>query len=181
MKEAFKYIQENMNMLSEIEGELSVSLIDLPERIRNLSDRNKQLEKKLKEKEVSTYLSEIDSWISEASEIQGVTLVTKIIDSSSVDEMKSIGDALRDKLKSGVGVLGATVDKKASLITVMTKDLIDSGLSSKDIVTTLGKIIGGGGGGSDHMATAGGKNPDLLKEAIEKSASVLESILKEKA
>jgi len=120
-EEAFKYIQENMNMLSEIEGELSVSLIDLPERIRNLSDSNKQLEKKLKEKGVSSYLSEIDSWISEASEIQGVTLVTKIIDSSSVDEMKSIGDALRDKLKSGVGVLGATVDKKASLITVFTE------------------------------------------------------------
>ena len=178
--EAFKYTQENMNVLSEIEGELSTSGSELAERIRNLSDSKKQLEKKLKEKEVSSYLSEIDSWISEASEIQGVTLVAKIIDSSSVDEMKSIGDALRDKLKSGVGVLGAKIDKKASLITVMTKDLIESGLSSKDIVTTLGKIIGGGGGGSDHMATAGGKNPELLKEAIEKSASVLESFLKEK-
>ena len=146
--EAFKYTQENKNVLSEIEGELSTSGSELAERIRNLSDSKKQLEKKLKEKEVSSYLSEIDSWISEASEIQGVTLVAKIIDSSSVDEMKSIGDALRDKLKSGVGVLGAKIDKKSSLITVMTKDLIESGLSSTDIVTTLGKIIGGGGGGS---------------------------------
>ena len=179
-EEAFEYIQENMTMLSEIEGELSVSVSDLPERIRNLSAANKQLEKKLKEKGVSSYMSQIDSWISEASEIQGVTLVAKLIDSSSLDELKSIGDALRDKLKSGVGVLGATVDKKASLITVMTKDLIDSGLSSKDIVTALGKIIGGGGGGSAHMATAGGNNPKLLKDAIEKSASVLESFLNKK-
>ena len=78
-------------------------------------------------------------------------------------------------------MLGATVDNKASLITVMTKDLIDSGLSSKDIVTALGKIIGGGGGGSGHMATAGGNNPKLLKDAVEKSASVLESFLNKKA
>jgi len=177
---ALNYTQEHMNLLFEIEEELSVGVSELPERIRNLMDSNKQLGKELKEKGVSSYLSEIDSWISEADEIQGVTLVAKLIESSSVDEMKSIGDALRDNLKSGVGVLGATIDNKASLITVMTKDLIDSGLSSKDIVTTLGKIIGGGGGGSDHMATAGGKKPDLLKEAIEKSASVLESFLKEK-
>jgi len=177
---ALDYTQEHMNSLFEIEGELSVGVSELPERIRNLMDSNKQLEKKLMEKGVSSYLSEIDSWISEANEIQGVTLVAKLIESSSIDEMKSIGDALRDKLRRGVGVLGASIDNKASLITVMTKDLIDSGLSSKDIVTTLGKIIGGGGGGSDHMATAGGKKPDLLEEAIEKSASVLESFLKEK-
>jgi len=107
--------------------------------------------------------------------------VAKTIKSSSIDELKQIADKLRDKMDSGVGVLGAEIKGKAQLVVIASKDVIQKfNVSSKDIVKELSSMIEGGGGGSDHMATAGGKRPELLDKAIKQSKAVLAKLIKKK-
>ena len=95
-----------------------------------------------------------------------------------MDELKNLGDALRSKLSSGVGVLGAVVDEKVALVCVVTDDLIkEKKLQAGKIVGEIAKRVGGGGGGRPHLATAGGKDIDKLDEALRQTSAIVQSML----
>jgi alanyl-tRNA synthetase len=73
---------------------------------------------------------------------------------------------LRNALGSGVGVIGANLDGKASVIAVVTDDLISRGIQAGNIVKAVAQLVGGGGGGRPHLAQAGGKFPEKISEAL---------------
>ena len=81
-------------------------------------------------------------------------------------------------MKSGVGVLGSEIDSKVSIVCVVSKDLITKGIKAGDIAKEIGKNLGGGGGGKPHLATAGGKDPSNMKNAIDSFKQDLVSKLK---
>lgn len=84
-----------------------------------------------------------------------------------MDELKSMGDELRSKIKSGVGLLISHIEDKVSIVVVVSDDLIkDKKLSAGKIVGEVAKIVGGGGGGRPHLATAGGKDVAKIDEAL---------------
>jgi alanyl-tRNA synthetase len=85
-------------------------------------------------------------------------------------------DNLRDKMGSGVLVLGSADDGKVSLCVGVTKDLTDR-VKAGDIVKQVAPIVGGGGGGRPDMAQAGGKNPEKLPEAIDKAPEIIAGML----
>ena len=84
-----------------------------------------------------------------------------------------MGDWLRDKLGSGVVVLGSVVDSRPLLITMVTPDLVSQGISAVDIIRDIAKVIGGGGGGRPEVAQAGGRKPEKLDEALGLVAGIL--------
>ncbi len=95
-----------------------------------------------------------------------------------MDDLKRVGDALRAKLQSGVGVLGTVIDEKAQLVCVVTDDLVaGKKLNAGKIVGELAKIVGGGGGGRPHMATAGGKDVSRLDEALAELPALVQRLL----
>jgi len=178
---AINYFQNNQFILSEIEELLSVKGDLIQKRVKALTDVNKKLEKKLKASGVTSRSLDLDLWLKSAIEVEGIKLVARTIKSSSIDELKQIADKLRDKMESGVGVLGAEIKGKAQLVVIASKDVIKKfGVSSNTIVKELSSMIEGGGGGSDHMATAGGKRPELLDKSIKKAKSVLTKLIKKK-
>jgi alanyl-tRNA synthetase len=85
-------------------------------------------------------------------------------------------DSLREKLPSGIVVLGADTDGKAILCVAVSKDLVGS-VKAGDIVKELAPIVGGGGGGRPDMAQAGGKHGDKIPEAIAKAGAVVKKLL----
>ncbi len=96
-----------------------------------------------------------------------------------MDELKSLGDSLRAKLNSGVGVLGAVIDEKVALVCVVTDDLIKSKkLQAGKIVGELAKRVGGGGGGRPHLATAGGKETGKLDETLRQAPEIIQAMLR---
>jgi alanyl-tRNA synthetase len=95
-----------------------------------------------------------------------------------MDELKSFGDEVRNKIKSGVGVLVAQVEDKAGIVAVVSDDLIkNKKLSAGKIVGELAKIVGGGGGGKPHLATAGGKDLSNISTVIVKVEEVVGGFL----
>jgi len=146
--------------------------------ILQLVDAKKSLDKELSKYRLKSLAGSIDRLVGNGVPINGFKLVSSRVTASSAEELKSLGDTLRSKLGSGVGVLAAVIDDKVSLVCVVTDDLVAAKkVEAGKIVGAVAKIIGGGGGGRPHMATAGGKDVSRLDEALAQTKSIVESLL----
>lgn len=131
-----------------------------------LHDKIKQLEKELSNYKVEQIAAEIPAMISKATIIDGIRVLAEQIPSTDGEQLKLLGDHLRNGLgKQGIGVLATVTDGKIQLVCVVTDDLTSRFQAGK-VVGALAKQLGGGGGGKPHLATAGGKDIDKLSEAL---------------
>ena len=94
------------------------------------------------------------------------------VDASSVDELRTSLDNLKNKIKSGIVVVGSVINEKPTVIVSVTKDLTNK-YDARIIIKEISKIIGGGGGGKVDMAQAGGKDISKLDEALASVESVI--------
>jgi alanyl-tRNA synthetase len=147
--------------------------------ILRIADMLKTLEKEAGRQRLQSLSSDIDALVSNAVSVNGFKLVATKVESSSVDELKSLGDSLRAKLGSGVGLIASVIDEKISFVCVVTDDLVaGKKVEAGKIVGAVAKLVGGGGGGRPHMATAGGKDVAKLDDAISQTKSIIESFLR---
>jgi alanyl-tRNA synthetase len=178
-KAADVLLRGEKHVIRELEGALKCTAAELAGRIAAMQEEKKELEKKAKKALQSSSGSEIDALIAKAVPVSDFKVVAAKVDASDVDELKAVGDRLREKLKSGVGVLGAVIDGKVSLLAVVTDDLIQSrALKAGDIVKKAAETVGGSGGGKPHLALAGGKDPSKLFEALFNVPEVVREMLK---
>jgi len=147
-------------------------------RIEKLFDVKKKLEKEMAELKMKDKLGQLDHILALSSMVKNIKIYKGKVIADNIDELKSFGDVLREKMKSGVGVLVAQIDDKVGIVTVVSDDLIkEKNLSAGKIVGELAKIVGGGGGGRAHLATAGGKDIRQIPVAIGKVEEVVESFI----
>jgi alanyl-tRNA synthetase len=105
--------------------------------------------------------------LSGALQIKGFTVVARRTEVEDVPALRAMADSLREKLGSGVGVLGAEFDGKGSFIAVVTEDLIkDRGLKAGDLVRSVAQLTGGSGGGKPHLAQAGARDASKIDDAL---------------
>ncbi|MCI0449147.1 MAG: alanine--tRNA ligase [Chlorobi bacterium] len=165
-----------LKTLIEYQDSTINSLIDTREKYL---EEKRQIEKELAKQKVKQAGGYIDELISNSAQINGFKLVSEKVDADNLDELKEIGDKLREKLQSGVGLLYSIVDDKVILVAVVTDNLIkEKKLSAGKIAGDVAKILGGGGGGKPHLATAGGKDVSKIDEAIGKLKSIVEGYIK---
>jgi alanyl-tRNA synthetase len=151
----------------------------LEELILQLADVKKSLEKELVRFRLKSLSGSMDELIATAISIDNIKLVAAKVTIASIDELKSLGDSLRAKLGSGVGVLASILEEKVQLVCVVTDDLVAAKrIEAGKVVGIVAKMVGGGGGGRPHMATAGGKDIAKIDEAISQTKSIVESLLK---
>ncbi|HEX7808347.1 MAG TPA: alanine--tRNA ligase [Thermoanaerobaculia bacterium] len=162
-----------------IAASVNISLDELPSYVRTLQEKQKQLEKELKALKVrvatgggSTSAQSSDDSIT----VGDIKLVAKRVDDLSGGDLRNFADELRSKLKSGVVVLGSATDGKVTLLTAVTKDLLDR-VQANTLIAKLAPIVGGKGGGKPDLAQAGGKDADRLNEALSLAPSALREIL----
>jgi len=136
-------------------------------RINEILEEKKKIEKELAEIKLKEKLGGLDSIINSAVNVNAINLYKGKVEASNMDELKSMGDELRSKMKSGAGLLISQIDDKVAIVAVVSDDLIkDKKLSAGKIVGDIAKIVGGGGGGRPHLATAGGKDVSKIDEAL---------------
>jgi len=149
------------------------------EQLRQFQEKQKQMEKELKQLKVkvasgATAASAVAD--DGAIDVGGVKLLTRRADDISGGDLRNLADSLRSKLKSGVVVLGSVSDSKVTLLTAVTKDLLDR-VSASSLIAKLAPIVGGKGGGKPDLAQAGGKDPDKLGEALDRAPGALRELL----
>ncbi|MBI4535575.1 MAG: alanine--tRNA ligase [Ignavibacteriae bacterium] len=146
--------------------------------VEQLTKQTLDLKKKLSKHKVKEASSGIDGLVERAVAVNGFKVVSSKVEASNMDELKSMGDTLRAKLGSGVGVLASVIDKKVALVCVVTDDLIKGkNLQAGKIVGEVARLVGGGGGGRPHLATAGGKDVAKLDETLRETTEIVRSMI----
>ncbi len=137
------------------------------EKVAGLIEVKKKLEKEIADFKLHDKLGQLDSILSSPINLNGIKVYKDVVSAENMEELKSFGDEIRNKIKSGVAVLFSEVEGKAGIVCVVSDDLIkEKKLSAGKIVGELAKLVGGGGGGRPHLATAGGKDKEKIPETI---------------
>lgn len=148
------------------------------EKIAQLMEEKRRLEKEISELSLKSKLGGLDSILSNVTEVKGVRVIKGRVQASSMDELKSMGDELRNKMKEAVGVLMSDVEGKAGIVCVVSDGLMkDKKLAAGKIVGELAKLVGGGGGGRPHLATAGGKDAAAIDSALFRVEEIVSGLL----
>jgi alanyl-tRNA synthetase len=109
-------------------------------------------------------------------EIKGIKVLAHRVDNLERGQMRTLVDQLREKIGSGVVVLGSASDGNVSLIVGVTKDLT-SRVQAGKVVGAVAQRVGGKGGGRPDLAEAGGKDASALDAALDGAYSVVEGLL----
>ena len=174
---AIEYIQDQSIIINSIKSQLNCEVNLLDERVNQVLTQNKELEKKLKNQKKAGSTFNVAKLVEESKTIDNAKVIVHMTDATSSEELKGLGDSLLSGLKNGVGVLGAA-GEKPMIVVVVSNNLIKDGLNASSIAKSIGKSMGGGGGGKPHLATAGGKDLDSLKTALNESFNIIDNFIK---
>ena len=174
---AYETAHREHAVLADLSRNLNVSADELSERVTALAARIRDLEKEVKRLRTQGAFS-ADGMISNAVEVKGVKVAFGRLDAADAEELKAAADTVRERIQSGVGVLGAAINGKVTIVVMVTDDLIEKrSLKAGDIVKKIARTVGGSGGGRPHMAMAGGKDAAKLDEALSSAPDVVGSFL----
>jgi alanyl-tRNA synthetase len=136
----------------------------------------KKLRKELEQVRMKSASTSVQLAADNVREVQGVKVLATRADNLERAQLRVLIDNLRNKLGSGVVVLGSVSDGKVALIVGVTKDLT-SRVQAGKVIAEVAKKVGGSGGGRPDMAEAGGKDPAALDSALADSYHVVEGLL----
>lgn len=174
---ADRHLRSEKKKLEQIKA-LTGGQKDPEEVILEMMEKNKGLERELDSLKQVQSSGELDEILSNGKVVKGVQLISGKVHGATMDHLKQLGyQALEKKNKESVILLG-TVDEenqKVYLMAAISDDMVQKGLRAGALVTTLGKIVGGGGGGQPNLATAGGRFPDKLDDALEAASEWIQN------
>ena len=163
-KESLAYLYKLENTIDDISSKFKTSSGNVIEAINKSREEAKLQEQLIKELQRRLVTYEMSDLVNEAVEINGVKVLYKDFENKDIDELKSLIDIAKQKLKSCVVIFGSNNDK-AIFVAGVTKDLT-SKYHSGNIVKVAANFAGGNGGGRPDFAQAGGKDGKLTKDAI---------------
>ncbi|HWL40028.1 MAG TPA: alanine--tRNA ligase [Gemmatimonadaceae bacterium] len=168
---ALDVFRQRERELQEIEGILRSPMGGAPKRIKSLMEDRHALAKRLQQSLRSGAAAEgggaIKSLVEGGETVDGVRIVAANVRAHDLETLQSMGDALREQIESGVGVLAASFDNgKHTMLTVVTDDLRDKGIRADTILKDLAAAAGGKGGGKPHMAQAGIPDAGRMESVI---------------
>jgi alanyl-tRNA synthetase len=112
-----------------------------------------------------------------SEEVEGVSVVTRLVEGLTVPELRNLSDTLRSRLPGGgVVIVGTSAAGKTSVVIAVTPELQDRVAASR-VAAVVGKALGGSGGGKADLAQAGGKREELLREGLRAGKEAVQEIL----
>ena len=175
---AYEFIRQKEKAMDEIEHLLRASPGAGVKRLQSLLDERRMLEKRLEEALRSGGGVGVQQLIDGGTRIDGVLVVAAAVQALDMKSLQALGDALREKIESGVGVLSASLeDGKHVLLGVVTNDLRGRGLRADWRIRDVAAAVGGRGGGKPHMAQAGVPDASRLPDALAAVEGVVRSQL----
>jgi alanyl-tRNA synthetase len=177
-EKAYEYMKEEEKLIKEISEKLKVFPKESPKKIDAILAQLKETEKELTMLKSKLASGALDDVIANAKEIKGVKCIVHSFDGMSVDDLRGVGDKLRDKFANSVVILTTTEDDKISVVGMATKQAIAQGAHAGNIIKEVTKLAGGSGGGRPDMAQGGIKEAEKLHESLMKVEDILQGQLK---
>ena len=176
-KAVLNYLNDRQHILTESAAALKTSPNELAAKVEQtvaeLRAMTKQVEK-LNGKIASMQTADL---FSNAQEVKGVGVVATKLEDATPDVLRTMGDDIKAQQSNMVAVLASINGEKVSLLCVCGADAVKKGAHAGKIIKEVAKIVGGGGGGRPDSATAGGKNPAKLDEALAAVNNIVDAML----
>ncbi len=195
-EEALKHVQETEELVGDIQKALNSPIKEVLTQIDKLKDSLKEKEKEtktLRQKLVNLKYGKIEpedlkikaeETIRVSSKpdvkvrkVKGLSVLARRADGLNNSELRELADSLKQKVGSGIIILGTESGQKVLLVAAVSKDLIEQ-VKANELIKEIASIVGGAGGGRPDFAQAGGTKPEKLDQALKKSYSILEKMIK---
>jgi alanyl-tRNA synthetase len=177
---AYSRALEQEAQLREAALLLKTSPEQLARRIAQLTEENRELESRLERAQRQGAQDLVGTLIAGAAAVAEARIIASEVDVATPDELRALGDRLRERLGSGAAVLAAHFPEKTALFAVVTDDLVSRGLRADALVREVAKLTGGSGGGRPHMAQGGVGDPTQVEMALGRTLEIVRGLLKEK-
>ena len=172
---AYNWFNNRNQTLERVAAQLKASAELLPDRVTGLQVEYKDLQREYQRLQLKLAGMEVDGLLANVSHKSGVPVLAARVSAGNMETLREMADRLKNKLNSGIIVLGAAAEGKVLLVGAVTQDLIKEGYHAGKLVGEVAKLTGGGGGGRPDMAQAGGKDPEKLEEALENIDRLVEN------
>ncbi len=169
------WIEAQANTTRELSARLGVPANQLLERIEHLQAELKQRQRELETLRAQNARGALEGLLANVREENGLKFLAARVEAADANRLREMGDWLRDKLGSGVVVLGTVLNEKPQLLTMVTPDLVKQGYHAGNLVRALAQVVGGGGGGRPDMAQAGGRDISKLDQALAEAYALLQA------
>ncbi len=176
---ALDRFREAEQILDYLQSEHKVSRQDLPALVQKLQLQVRDLEKRTAEIALDSMRQGIDRMLSRTRKIHDIPMIAEVVTNTDRAGMRILADEIKQRLGSGIVVLGSIQDEKAALVAMVTSNLAKR-IPAGRILKEIAAIVGGSGGGKPELAEAGGKDFARLADAMEESFSVVERLLANK-
>jgi alanyl-tRNA synthetase len=170
---AREYIQNHLNLLHQIAQRLGTSAEHVNERLETLQDELSASKKEIASLRREIARSNFNSLIDRMEQLNGVSALIAQVDDVTMDNLREMSDWFRNKVSSGVLVLGTVVDDRPQLLVAVTDDLTKKGLHAGNLIKEIAAKVGGGGGGRPNLAQAGGKDAGQLPAALDHARQLI--------
>lgn len=175
---AIKYIDNKNDLLKNIESILKSSDKDIIQKLKLQQNELKEKEKEISALKAKLASSSEDDILKSNFLINNVKVVAASLNDVDAEALRDLADKIRNKMQSGVVVLGSTTKDKVQFVAMATKDVVQNGIHCGKIIKEVASIAGGGGGGRPDMAQAGGRLPEKIEEAIGNVKTIVEKLVK---
>jgi alanyl-tRNA synthetase len=149
----------------------------LPRRLEALTEEVRELRRHLERARAEGAGDLIAQLAASAAEVEGVMVVAREVETATMDELRSLGDALRARLGSGLAVLATRHGERTALYAVASDDVIGRGVRADAVVRAVAQLTGGSGGGKAHMAQGGVVDATRLHDALAHAVDAVRGLL----
>ena len=173
----FRYYNELEETLAEAAKLIKTTPANLLSKLEHLNAELKAVESEnesLKSKLAKEALGDI---MDQVNEVNGMKVLSAKLDDMDMNELREMGDQLKEKLGDGLVVLASAKDGKVSLMAMATDSAVKAGIHCGKLIKESAAKVGGGGGGRPNMAQAGGKNPAGIEESLAKALEIAKAQL----
>ena len=167
--------RSNIEALDNLALNLETTPGEIASRIETLQNQLDTERRRSASLERQSALAQTGDMLTKIQQVNGINVLAANVDVASAEMLREMGDHLRDKVGSGVVVLGAIVHDRPSLVAMVTSDLVEKGLDAVMLIKEIAAVIGGSGGGRPTLAQAGGTKPEKMDDAL---ATVLALVAK---
>jgi alanyl-tRNA synthetase len=165
--EAQRLAQDRLDTLDQAAAYLGCQAEEVGRKVLSLLEQEQALRKEIDRLNRRIARQSFEGVLEQAQDVEGVPVLATEVDAASVENLREMCDWFRERIGSGVVVLGAVISGRPSIVAAVTPDLVQRGLDAGRLVQQVARVVGGGGGGRSTMAHAGGRDPDRLDEALQ--------------
>jgi alanyl-tRNA synthetase len=146
-------------------------------RLSALVEESRGLQRQLERARQTGGADVVGQLLTSAIAVDGSRIVASSVEVGDADELRALGDTLRERMGSGLAVLSAVIGERVALFAVATDDLIQRGVRADQVLREVAALAGGKGGGRPHMAQGGVGDPARVPEVLARVPDIVRPLL----